>query len=119
MEAEIHCKRAIALAKLQPEPYYLFGIIRDAQGDEEGALQAFRQALYADRTFVPAHLALATYYRRRGHLHQEQQSLARIQRLLEGRSDDQVILAEAGLTVGRLRDALARAVAGSERREDS
>lgn len=118
-EAEVHCRHAIAHAKLRPEPYYLLGTIRDAQGDDEGALQAFRQALYIDRTFVPAHLALATYYRRRRCSRQEQQALARAQRLLEGRSADEVILAEAELTVGRLRDALAYAAGNYARREDS
>ncbi|MBI3977187.1 MAG: protein-glutamate O-methyltransferase [Chloroflexi bacterium] len=110
-EAEVRCRQAIALAKLRPEPYYLLGLLREAQGRGEEALAAFRQSLYADGTFVPAHLAVASFYRRAGRLDQARRALLRSQRLLAGRAADELVLVEEGLTVGRLGDVLASALA--------
>lgn len=106
-EAEVRCRQAIARARRRPEPYHLLGTLREAQGDDDGALLAYRQALYVDQGFAPGHLALAAIHRRAGREDQACQALARVQRLLEGRPASEVLLAEEGLTVGRLRDAVA------------
>jgi chemotaxis protein methyltransferase CheR len=110
-EAEAHCQQAIARARLRPEPYYLYGSLRQARGDDEASLAAFRKALYVDPTFVPALLAQAALHRRGGASDRARQALVRAQRLLEGRLVDELVLAEDGLTVGRLRDAVLQALA--------
>lgn len=117
-EAERYCREAIARAELRPEPFFLLGTLREAQGDDAQALQAFRQALYVDRTFVPVHLAIAASQRRMGREDLAEQALARARRLLEGRAADEVILADEQLTVGRLRDALTRITDEAPMRED-
>jgi len=64
--AEEHCKQAIARAQMRPEPYYLFGALRQARGDDAGSLAAYRKALYVDPRFVPALFAQAAIHRRSG-----------------------------------------------------
>lgn len=109
-EAEDWCHQAIAGSTFRPEPYYLLGTLRQIRGDDAAALVAFRQALYVDRSFVPAYLGLATVHRRAGRLGSTMQALSRARVLLQGRPSDELLLAEEGLTVGRLRDALAQAL---------
>ncbi|HLZ31835.1 MAG TPA: CheR family methyltransferase [Chloroflexota bacterium] len=104
--AEQHCQQAIARAQMRPEPYYLFGALRQARGDDAGSLAAYRKALYVDPRFVPALFAQAAIHRRGGAQAQAHQALVRAQRLLEGRLADELVLADDGLTVGRLRDAV-------------
>lgn len=105
--ADEHCQRAIAAARAQPEPYYLLGTLCQTQGRDDAALAAFRRALYAERAFVPALVALAALHRRAGRLSRARQALQRAQRLLDDRAADEPVLVAEGLTVGRLRDALA------------
>jgi Tfp pilus assembly protein PilF len=81
-------------------------VLSDASGDAAAALVAFRKALYVDRTFVPALLAVAAIYRRSGQPDRAQRALARAQQSLLGRSDDELILAEEPVTVGHLREVL-------------
>jgi tetratricopeptide (TPR) repeat protein len=108
--AEEHCQQAIARAQLRPEPYYLFGALRQARGDDAGSLAAYRKALYVDPRFVPALFAQAAIHRRGGAPARARQALVRAQRLLEGRVADEWVLADDGLTVGRLRDAVVQAL---------
>jgi tetratricopeptide (TPR) repeat protein len=109
-QAEAHCQQAIASARLRPEPYYLYGTLCQARGDDAASLGAYRKALYADPTFVPALVAQAAIHRRGGASERAQQALVRAQRLLEGRGAEELVLAEDGLTVGRLRDAVQQAL---------
>jgi chemotaxis protein methyltransferase CheR len=108
--AEEHCQQAIVRGHLRPEPYYLFGALRLARGDDAGSLEAHRKALYVDPRFVPALLAQAAIHRRGGDSARARQALVRAQRLLEGRVANEWVLVDDGLTVGRLRDAVAQAL---------
>ena len=112
--AEEHCQLAIKRAHLRPEPYYLYGALRLARGDDAGSLEAHRKALYVDPRFVPALLAQAAIHRRVGAQAKARQVLRRAQRLLEGRQADEWVLADDGLTVGRLRDAVREALRAEE-----
>lgn len=112
--AEEHCRQAMARTQLRPEPYYLYGALRLARGDDAGSLEAHRKALYVDPRFAPALLAQAAIHRRGGDEVRARQALLRAQRLLEGRVADEWVLADDGLTVGRLRDAVVQAL-GDER----
>jgi chemotaxis protein methyltransferase CheR len=109
--AEEHCQQAIARAQLRPEPYYLWGTLRQARGDDAGSLEALRKALYVDPAFVPALVAQAAIHRRGGAPARAHQALVRAHRLLEGRVADEWVLPDDGLTVGRLRDAVDQALA--------
>jgi chemotaxis protein methyltransferase CheR len=108
--AEEHCQRAIKRAHLRPEPYYLYGALRLARGDDAGSLEAHRKALYVDPRFAPALLAQAAIHRRSGDSVRARQALVRAQRLLDGRVADEWVLVDDGLTVGRLRDAVVQAL---------
>jgi chemotaxis protein methyltransferase CheR len=109
-EAAARCREAIASARHRPEPYYLLGTLYQLQGNELAAIAALRQALYVDRGFAPAHLALAAVHRQAGRPKEARRLLLRGERVLEGRAAGDLILADEGLTVGRLRDVLARAL---------
>jgi chemotaxis protein methyltransferase CheR len=111
-EAIARCQEAISRAQHRAEPYYLLGALRQAQGADAAATVAWRQALYVDRGFVPAHLALAAVHRRAGRPDQARRMLVRGQRVLAGRAAEELVLPDEGMTVGRLRDALARALTG-------
>ncbi len=108
--AELACQQALDRSASRPEPYYLLGTLRQAAGDDERALASFRRALYVDREFAPAHLALAAIHRRAGRVDQARQALLRARRILAGRPDSEVILVDESLSVGRLRDALVQAL---------
>jgi chemotaxis protein methyltransferase CheR len=112
--AEEHCQLSIKRAHLRPEPYYLYGALRLARGDDAGSLEAHRKALYVDPRFVPALLAQAAIHRRVGAQAKAHQALLRAQRLLEGRQADEWVLADDGLTVGRLRDVVREALGAEE-----
>src|SRR5262249_8725402 len=56
--AEALCHQATVRWTLRPEPHYLLGVLSQTGGDESAALVSFRKALYVDRTFVPALLAV-------------------------------------------------------------
>jgi tetratricopeptide (TPR) repeat protein len=113
--AEALCRQATDRWTLRAEPYYLLGVLSQTSGDESAALDAFRKALYVDRTFVPALLAVATVYRQAGQPERAQRALARAQRLLVGRPDDEQILAEEPFTVGRLREVLSQSLGDASR----
>jgi chemotaxis protein methyltransferase CheR len=114
-EAAVCCRESIASARHRPEPYYLLGTLCQLQGNEMGAIAALRQALYVDRRFAPAHLALAAVHRQAGRPKEARRLLLRGERVLEGRAAEDLILADEGLTVGRLRDVLARALTDQPR----
>jgi hypothetical protein len=77
-------------------------------------MAAFRKALFVDPTFVPALLAQAALHRRAGASERAHQALLRAQRLLEGRLDNELVLAEEGVSVGRLRDVVIQALGGGK-----
>ncbi|MHB8619625.1 MAG: CheR family methyltransferase [Chloroflexota bacterium] len=110
-EAKMYCRQAIGQAQLQPEPHYLLATLCEAEGDDDGALTAFRKAAYLDRRFAPAYLGMAAIHRRAGQVDQARRELTRAHRLLDGRAPEELVLAEEGLTVGRLRDALTKGLA--------
>jgi chemotaxis protein methyltransferase CheR len=110
-DARAHCQQAIGRAALQPEPYYLMATLCDAEGDDKGALTAFRKAIYLNRGFTPAYLGMAAIHRRTGQVDLAQREISRAYRLLGDRPSDEVVLADEGLTVGRLRDALGKGLA--------
>ncbi|HVA25596.1 MAG TPA: hypothetical protein VMW62_14520, partial [Chloroflexota bacterium] len=110
-DARTHCQQAIVHARLQPEPYYLMATLCEAEGDDKAALAFFRKALYLNRGFTPAYLGLAAIHRRAGQADLAHREISRAYRLLDGRAPDEVVFAEEGLTVGRLRDALDKGLA--------
>jgi Tfp pilus assembly protein PilF len=95
----------------------LLGTLHQLQGDEPAAIATLRQALYVDRGFVPAYLALAAVHRQAGRPEEARRVLERGERVLAGRSPEELVLPDEGLTVGRLRDTLARALAEDPRLE--
>jgi len=61
-EAVEQCERYIRNAPSSPDAWYLLGVLKEARGDFEGALDCYRKLLYLDPEHVEAmaHLALLT-----------------------------------------------------------
>jgi chemotaxis protein methyltransferase CheR len=110
-QACARCRDASSKAPLRPEPYYLLGTLLHLADDERAATTALRQSLYVDPSFAPAHLALAAIHRRAGRPDEARRVLMRGQRALADRPSGQLFMAGDTTTVGRLRDALALALA--------
>lgn len=64
--AETYRQKAHRLSRTSPEVYALEAMIKAAQGDDEGAMKANRNAIFLDRGFFAPHFALAHLHQKRG-----------------------------------------------------
>lgn len=67
-EAAEYCERHLLQQNSSPETYYLLGLIRDALGDVQHAMDCYRKLLYLDPDNVQALMHLALLTERRGDL---------------------------------------------------
>lgn len=65
-EATAQAEAVIKADSLAAPARYILGVIKQQQGDVDGALDEFKRTLYIDRDFVLAHFALANIHRQRG-----------------------------------------------------
>jgi chemotaxis protein methyltransferase CheR len=107
-EAEHWCRKAIQADKLALEAYYTLALVLQHQGRLRQAIDAMKKVVYIDRRHVPGHFGLADLYHADGQLSRALKSLDNAGRLLEGRAEDALIAGVEGITVGRLREAIAR-----------
>lgn len=99
-------EEALAADLLQPRAHYLMGLIYQEQGMWEPSLEALRRAIFLDRAFVLAHVALASVALRTGKVVQARRSLETAHKLLRKKPRDELVPDADGLTVGRLLDAV-------------
>jgi hypothetical protein len=78
------------------------------QGQVIQAIDVMKKVVYIDRHYVLAHFGLADLYHANDQLSRALKSLDNANRLLEGRAEDALIVGAEGITVGRLREAIAR-----------
>jgi len=97
------CRRAAALDRENPFPYYIAALIQEELGKNDDAFENLRRSLYVDKSFVLGHFSMANYYRWRRDEERAARSYRNVVRLLEKRADDEEIAGD-GLTVGRLRE---------------
>ncbi len=107
-EAEHWCREAIQVGKLALNAYYTLALVLQHQGQVTQAIDTMKKVVYIDRHYVPAHFGLADLYHVDGQLSRALKSLDNTNRLLEGRSEDALIVGAEGITVGRMREAIAR-----------
>jgi chemotaxis protein methyltransferase CheR len=105
-EAERWCRRAIRLDKLALEAYYILSLVLQHQGQLDEAIEMMKKVVYIDRHYVLGHFGLADLYHSNEQLPQALKSLDNARRLLEGCSEDELIIGSGGITTGRLRDAV-------------
>jgi chemotaxis protein methyltransferase CheR len=107
-EAEYWCREAVQADKLALDAYYTLALVLQHQRQVAQAIDAMKKVVYIDRHYVPAHFGLADLYHADGQLPRALKSLDNASRLLEGRAEDALIVGAEGITVGRLREAIAR-----------
>lgn len=107
-EAEICCRQAIQIDKLDLHAYYTLGLVLQHQMRLAEAVEMMKKVVYLDHTYVLGHYHLAGLYREQGLLPNAHKSLENALNLLHNRPPDEAIPGSGGVTVSRLRDALTR-----------
>ncbi len=100
------CRQAIRADKLNLDAYYILALVLQHQEALDEAIDMMRKVVYIDRHNVLGHFGLADLYRSQGQIAQALKSLDNARRLLNGRSDEEVIARSGGITVGSLREAI-------------
>ncbi len=102
-EALVLCNKALESDRLNPKLHYLKATIHQENGNVPEAVKSLRQALYADKNYIPAHLNLGTLMKKEG---KEKESRRHFQNALismEGHEDSEILEDLGGMTVGRIR----------------
>ena len=107
-DAERWCREAIQVNKLALNAYYTLALVLQHQGQVAQAIDAMKKVVYIDRHYVPAHFGLADLYHADDQLSRALKSLDNASRLLERRAEEAPVVGAEGITVGRLREAIAR-----------
>lgn len=110
-EARDECLELTADANTDKHNYFLLGLIELDQGNGAAAEQAFRRALFLDRTFAEAHHQLALTLIRAGNLAAGLKSLRNALAQAEAAPVDRAVHEAPDMTMGRLADVLRQTVA--------
>ncbi len=105
-EASRWCLRAIERNALSLDAYYTLALVFQHEARIDKAIEAMKKVVYIDRNSILGHYSLAHLYRESRQPAQAQKSLSNALRLLAGRSENEVIAASSGITIGRLREAI-------------
>ncbi|MGH7449043.1 MAG: hypothetical protein ACRELT_15835 [Longimicrobiales bacterium] len=100
--ADAACLAALEHHPLNAELAYLHGVLMIEAGRAAEAMQAFRRAIYLDRTLVVAHVALGQHVWRTGSADQARRAFRNAERLLCAMPPDAVVAAADGETAARL-----------------
>lgn len=76
-QAEQICRQVISNRPTLPDAHNLLGIVRNARGDPEGAVEALRQAIRLNPSIPSYHSNLGEIERQRGNLDEAQAALTR------------------------------------------
>ncbi len=100
-------ERTLAADKLNSEFQFLHGTILQEKGDLEGAKRAFGKAIFLEPDFVVAHVSLSNLARIQGRTEEAKRHGRTALMILGNHHDDETLVASEGMTVRRLKDALA------------
>ena len=107
-EAGLACSAGLDLHRISAELTYMHAMLLRQSARNAEALAALRCALYLDRQFVAAHLAMGDVSSAMGDRTAARQAFRNVERLLVVTPESQLIPGSDGLTAGRLL-AIARA----------
>jgi chemotaxis protein methyltransferase CheR len=99
--------RQVAERHLCPESYLLVAMAAEARGDDAGAAEAVRRALYLEPGLAQAHAALVPIFGRLGRPDDAARARRNALEALDGLADDVSLRGVEPLTAGALRVALA------------
>lgn len=102
-EAGLACAAGLDVNRTSAELTYMHAVLLRQAGKNAEALNALRCAVYLDRQFVVAHLAMGDVLSALGDREGARRALRNAERLLGPASDSQVIPGADGLDAGRLR----------------
>jgi chemotaxis protein methyltransferase CheR len=106
--AERWCREVLKRNKLALEAYYTLALVLQHQARLPEAIEALKKVVYIDRNDVLGHFSLARLHYQNGQASAALKSLDNARRLLETQDGDTVVARSGGVTVKRLRDAIAR-----------
>jgi tetratricopeptide (TPR) repeat protein len=90
--AETYRQQAHRLSRTSPEVYALEAMIKAAQGDDEGAIKANRNAIFLDKGFFAPNFALAHLHEKLGHAATANRYFANALQVLDTDEDERVKL---------------------------
>jgi len=61
--ARSFCEQAIEINPLRAEVYYTLGLVHQESGDNKGAMERLKRALFLEPGFALAHVTMAILYR--------------------------------------------------------
>ena len=101
-QADAACLAALEHHPLHAELAYLHGILMVEADRAPDAVQAFRRAIFLDRTLVVAHLALGQVLSRTGRVHEARRAFRNAEQLLVAMPSEMAVPGADGETVARL-----------------
>lgn len=101
-EAGLACATGLDINRTSAELTYMHAMLLRQAGKNADALNALRCAVYLDRLFVVAHLAMGDVLSALGDRDAARRAFRNAERLLAGTPDSQVIPGADGLDAGRL-----------------
>jgi chemotaxis protein methyltransferase CheR len=101
--------RQVAERHLCPESYLLLAMAAEARGDDDGAVEAVRRALYLEPGLAQAHAALVPLFGRLGRPEEAARARRNALGALQGLEDDTALRGVEPVTAGALRRALGEA----------
>ncbi len=107
-EALVCCDQAVAADKMAAPVHYLRATILQEQSSLPEAILALKRAVYAEPEFVLGHFALGNLALKQGRLQESEKHFENVLLLLARYQPEDIVPESEGLSVGRLRDMLAR-----------
>jgi chemotaxis protein methyltransferase CheR len=102
-DALLCCERALLRDPLNPRVHLIRASILQESGDLSAAARAFRQAIFADPDFVPAHIALARLSALQGKSKDAKRHLGNVISALATVPDDGAVEGMDGMQAGQVR----------------
>ena len=96
------CASALDVYRGEPELHYLHAVLLTESGRTADAVEAARRAIYLDRRFVVAHLALANAQRLEGRVEAADRALRSAEKLLDGIAPESLVAGSDGESVTRM-----------------
>jgi chemotaxis protein methyltransferase CheR len=107
-KARYWCQSALKLDSLQPEAYYVLGLIYEHEDNLPGAIEMFKKAIYLDRNAPLLHFHLAMLYKKVGQINSARKACQNTVRVLAKWPPASIVPDSGGATAKHLLDAARR-----------
>ncbi|MBN1993617.1 MAG: hypothetical protein JW953_13030 [Anaerolineae bacterium] len=107
-KARFWCQSALKLNSLQPEAYYVLGLIYEHENRVEAAIEMFKKAIYLDREAPLLHFHLALLYKKAGQARKAKRACLNTISVLKRWPPASIVPDSGGATTKHLLDAAQR-----------